>query len=57
MSRIRAFSRVDQHLRLDAVAAKNRDRHALRLFEDRGKQIGRFDGLPARLGWHGAAPA
>ena len=34
-----------QHLRLDAVAPQDRDRHALRFLEDGGKEVGRFDRL------------
>ena len=47
MSRIRVFSRVTQHFRLDAVAAQDRDRHALRFLEHRREQVGGFDRLPA----------
>ncbi len=37
-----------EYLRLDAVPAKNRYRDTLRFFENRGKQIGGFNGLAAR---------
>ena len=37
----------DEHLRLDAVAAQDRDRNALRLLEHGGEQVGGFDRLPA----------
>ncbi len=37
----------DERLRLDAVAADDRDGNALRLFEDRREEIGRFDRVPA----------
>ena len=37
----------DQHLGLDAVAAENRHRHALRFLEHGREQVGRFDRLPA----------
>ena len=37
----------DEHVRLDAVAPQDRHRHALRFLEHRGKQVGRFDRLPA----------
>ena len=36
-----------QHFGLDAVAAQDRHRNALRLLEDGGEQIGRFDRLAA----------
>ena len=36
-----------ERFRLDAVAADDRDRDALRLLEDRREQVGRFDGVPA----------
>ena len=36
-----------ERLGLDAVAADDRDRDALRLFEDRGEQVGRLDGVAA----------
>ena len=37
----------DERLRLDAVAADDRNRDALRLFEDRREQVGRLDGVAA----------
>ena len=47
MSRIRVVSRDDEHLRLDAVAAQDRHRHALGFLEHRGEEVGRLDRLPA----------
>ena len=44
---MRAVRRRDQHFRLDAVAAEDRHRHALRLLEHGGEQVGRFDRLAA----------
>ena len=46
-----------QRLGLDAVTADDRDRDALRLFEDRREQVGRFDRCDGRSGSRGAAPA
>ena len=47
MSRIRVVSRDGEHFGLDAVAAQDRDRHALRFLEHGREQVGRLDGLPA----------
>ena len=47
MSRIRAFSRDDEHFRLDAVAPQDRHRHALRFLEHGREQVGGFDRLAA----------
>ena len=48
MSRIRVVEARHQHVRLDAMAAQDRHRDALRFLEDRREQVGRFDRLASR---------